>query len=526
MKPVLLALTGGLLLSLAFPPLSLDYLAWVAFIPLFWALCLVSRAHLALLCGALFGFAFFLVDLSWIYNTLITHGHFSPFIGIIVFLCMIIFLSLFPAGFAYAAALFSERGISTGAVAPFLWVAQEYLRSILFTGFPWDLLGYSQANHLRLIQTADVTGVYGISFLIVLSNVTLWKLIQSIFFLNGPHGSTRFPWKLITVNVLALIFVLSYGQIRIRQFSDIHHSKTSCKIGVLQGNIPQEIKWEDSSRAKTFAVYEALGRKAVDEGARLLIWPETSAPVVFGSTDRDWIRPSLISEELGVPMLVGAPSLKTGNNRGPYYNSAFLLDSTKIFFRYDKIHLVPFGEYMPLSSLLPVGPGIAAREADYAPGKTMTVMRWPDCPPFSVLICYEAIFPELARQAVNSGAKLLVNITNDGWFGDTGAPYQHLAMAGFRSIENRVWLLRSANTGISGAFDPSGKLVKTIALQHEDMFTLSMTSIDNPRSFYTRFGDLFVYGCISILVFLGFSVVNFHRRPKRWTRKLDERSSE
>ena len=182
MTALLLATTGGLLLSLAFPPIGFDFLVWVAFIPLFWSLRLASRPHMALFCGAIFGFGFFLVDLSWIYDTLIIHGHFSRIMAIAVFLAMIIFLSIFPAIFAYLVALFSENGIGLAAIAPFLWVAQEYLRSMLFTGFPWDLVGYSQANHLLLVQVADVTGVYGISFLILLVNATLWELIQEVAF--------------------------------------------------------------------------------------------------------------------------------------------------------------------------------------------------------------------------------------------------------------------------------------------------------------------------------------------------------
>jgi apolipoprotein N-acyltransferase len=137
-------------------------------------------------------------------------------------------------------------------------------------------------------------------------------------------------------------------------------------------------------------------------------------------------------------MLIGAPSLRLVQGATSYYNSAFLVDGPSLRFRYDKIHLVPFGEYMPWTWLLPLGPGIAAREADFTPGETMTVMSVDECPPFSVLICYEAIFPELSRLALKNGAKLLINITNDGWFGATAAPYQHLAMARVRSIENRV----------------------------------------------------------------------------------------
>ncbi len=202
-------------------------------------------------------------------------------------------------------------------------------------------------------------------------------------------------------------------------------------------------------------------------------------------------------------MLIGAPSEKMVGKEIHYYNSALLVDGTHVRERYDKIHLVPFGEYMPLSWLLPLGPGIAAREADYSAGDTMTVMSLPHCPRFSVLICYEAIFPELARLAVNKGAEMLLNITNDGWFGRSGAPYQHLAMAGMRSVENRVWLVRAANTGISAAFDPTGRMVRQIPLDKQGFFIVRVSAHTGAETFYSRFGDVFAWVCVLICVVLG-----------------------
>jgi apolipoprotein N-acyltransferase len=210
-------------------------------------------------------------------------------------------------------------------------------------------------------------------------------------------------------------------------------------------------------------------------------------------------------------MLVGAPSIKTVGEITRYYNSAFLVDGTMLRYRYDKMHLVPFGEYMPLTWLLPLGPGIAARDADYSPGEDMTIMRVKGLPAFGVLICYETIFPDLARTAVVKGANMLINITNDGWFGDTAAPYQHLAMAGMRSVENRVWLVRSANTGVSAAFDPTGRMVSRIPLEQEGVCTVRVPSSASSGSLYTRFGDLFAWCCIAVSVLLGITGIKFGR---------------
>ncbi|MGO9568556.1 MAG: apolipoprotein N-acyltransferase [Desulfomonilaceae bacterium] len=507
--PLVASVGGGLLLSCAFPSLQLDFLTWIAFVPLFWAIHKDSRPAFAALYGVAFGIAFFSVDLSWIYHTLTVHGHFGFASALAMFVGMILTLALFPGAFAFVLALLLNRGITPVFSAPFLWTALEYFRTALFTGFPWDLTGYSQAGRETVIQIADITGVYGVSFLLLLVNGTLWEVLRATM------KRDRFPVKLVATTALTLILVLVYGSARIAHFSSGQQDKSGFVVGILQGNIPQEIKWEDASRRHTFATYERLGEQAVQEGAQLLVWPETSAPVLFGGGNPDWQRPGEISLRLKVPMLVGAPSIKMIDGVTCYYNSAFLVDGTMLRYRYDKMHLVPFGEYMPLTWLLPLGPGIAARDADYSPGDKMTVMHMKGYPPFSVLICYETIFPALARTAVGKGASMLINITNDGWFGDSAAPYQHLAMAGMRSVENRVWLVRSANTGISAAFDPAGRMVSRIPLEQEGVCTVRVPGTAAAGSLYTRFGDLFAWSCIAVSVLLGLTGIKSGRSARQ-----------
>ena len=451
--------------------------------------------------GAIFGAVFFLLDLRWVYGTLIMHGHFPPGPALAVYLGLVLFLALYPAAFGFLVALVREAGIRPTTAAPFVWTGLEYLRGVLFTGFPWDLAGYSQAHLLPIMQIVDVTGVYGVSFAVVLVSGAVWEVLR--------FAVTResMPWRTVGAAAMVLLVILAYGKIRIRDFPTGGEANPHTALGVLQGNIPQALKWDPATRDHTFSTYQKLGRTAVERGATFLVWPETSAPVLYGSHDLDWKQPGKISELLGVPMLVGAPSLKRVDRETQYYNSAFLIDGAMIRYRYDKIHLVPFGEYMPLSWLLPLGPGIAAREADYSPGATMTVMHSGNCPPFSVLVCYEAIFPDLARLAVRNGARLLINITNDGWFGDTGAPYQHLNMAGVRAIENRVWLIRAANTGISAAFDPAGRLSRHLPLDEEGVFTVNVSAPANVGSLYSRVGDVFAWGCLGTCLLMGMSLV-------------------
>lgn len=483
---------AGLLLSFAFPPSNLGLVAWVAFVPLFHALRGEDRAAWIALIGAVFGATFFVVDVSWVYRTLMVHGHFSVPAAGAVFLGMVVTLALFSAAFGLLLHMFATKGIDPAIVAPFLWVGLEYARAHLFTGFPWDLIGYSQWQRTTIIQIADLTGVYGISFLVVLVNASVWSVVRACIARELPK------WKFPVVVAAILTAVVAYGYYRIDAFPPYDPARGGITIGLLQGNIPQEIKWERAARQATFSTYEKLARQAVQEGARFLVWPETSVPVLLGGPDLDWRQAGEMSRAMGVPMLVGAPSLKIEGGTQNFYNSAFLVEGGMLRYRYDKIHLVPFGEYMPLTWLLPLGTGLAAREADYSPGHTMTVMSTEGCPPFSVLICYEAIFPELSRLALKNGAELLINITNDGWFGGTAAPYQHLVMAGMRSIENRVWFVRVANTGITTVFDPAGRMIGRIPLDKRGILVTRIPVPTRAGTFYTRFGDVFVWCCLVI----------------------------
>lgn len=491
MIPSLMAAAGGgALLALAFPPTSWSLSAWIALVPLLWAIDGDGRPAWSALYGMVFGTVFFLLDVNWVYATLVMHGHFAPATSVLVFLGMVSVLALFPAAFGLVLGLLQNRGFPLGLAAPFVWTAIEYARTVFFTGFPWDLLGYSQMDRGALIQVADLTGVYGISFLVALGNAAVWEVVRSL------AARKAIPWRLPLFAVLTLAVVVAYGKVCLSHYPP-SEGASGVSVGILQGDIAQQIKWEPAARNHTFFTYERLGRAAVAEGARLLVWPETSVPVCYGN-DPDWDRSLKIAQRLKVPMVVGSPSTRLIDGRAHYYNSAFLIDETGPISRYDKMHLVPFGEYMPLTWLLPLGPGIAAREEDFSAGESMTVMHVQGLPPFSVLICYEAIFPYLARMAVNKGAALLINLTNDAWFGDSAAPYQHVELARMRSVENRVWLLRAANTGVSAVFDPAGRMMAHIPLEKEDQITVKVPTSPSAGSFYSRFGDVFAWACLGV----------------------------
>ena len=233
----------------------------------------VSERVTATLLGWACGLAFFCVDLIWIYGTLVNEGHFFIVPAAIAFFALAAYLALFFGGFGYLLSLFAARGFKPSVTAPFAWVACEYVRAWLLTGFPWDLLGYSQAGNLYVVQIADVTGIYGLSFLVMWVNATTWAVLSSLA-RRGP-----FPVMRVLLTAVLLVGVLAYGELRLRSFGTILPYASSSIVGVLQGNIPQAQKWSESQRERTFRAYEELARKAVNRGAELLVWPETSVPV-------------------------------------------------------------------------------------------------------------------------------------------------------------------------------------------------------------------------------------------------------
>ncbi|MFH0824531.1 MAG: apolipoprotein N-acyltransferase [Pseudomonadota bacterium] len=483
-------MVGGLLLALSFPDYGFDVLVWAAFVPLLHSIHRAESPLKAAAVGGAFGFIFFLLNVGWIYRTVVTHGHFSQAPAVLLLVLMVCTLAVVPALFGLFTKLLAVYGWSIAFTAPIAWTALEYMRAVTFEGFPWDLTGYAVAERVLLIQMADITGVYGLSFVILLVNGAIWCALERPASCGAP------TWRPLVAACSAVAAVLCYGLLRMPTFPEVGNPVGAVTVGVLQGNVPQDIKWQSSAREPTFAVYEQLAGEAVRAGAKLLIQPETSIPVTFGARYDSWERAWAISEMIGVPMLVGAASIRRNGGRDRFFNSALLLEGRELRAVYDKIHLVPFGEYMPLSGLLPLGPGIAARDVDFTPGETMTVMALPGVPPFSVLICYEAIFPELSRKALRNGARMLVNITNDGWFGDSAAPYQHLGMSRLRAVENRVWLIRCANTGISAVYDSAGREVRSLGLNKRGYFTVDVPQAANYGSIYSEIGDVFAWVCV------------------------------
>ncbi|MEJ2363630.1 MAG: apolipoprotein N-acyltransferase [Deltaproteobacteria bacterium] len=457
------AVCSGLLLTACFARLGLAFADWVALIPLFYSLgiCFLLVAYLAIFPGL------FCAGLSWLRN----------------------------------------RGLPWLAAAPFLWVTLELGKSRLLTGFPWENLGYSQYSWLPVIQMADITGVFGISFVLVLSNVLLFTLI---FPVNRERKvlSRLYP-SLILVFLVST--VVGYGSWRLAELEG-HHGP-SFKVALVQGNIAQDTKWDPAFQQATLEKYERLTKKVAKQQPQLVIWPETATPFYFGADRKNTKALLRQVRELQIPLLFGSPAYRRTDERLRLYNRAYLLDGSGMLIDYyDKIHLVPFGEYVPWKKLLFFVDKLVQATGDFASGKKAVVM---DLLPakIGVLICYEAIFPELSRDLVNAGANLLVNITNDAWFGRSSAPYQHLSMAVLRSVENHVPMARCANTGISAFIDSAGRILQVTRL-FEAATMLRSVQLGEGKTLYTQYGDWFAWFCFAVTVF-GFAVAIIGKSRKK-----------
>jgi apolipoprotein N-acyltransferase len=493
-RDILLSLFSGILLILSFPNFDVEVLAWVALVPLFYSLEGKELRH-GFILGFSTGVVSFLGILYWIIVAVHTYGNVPLVPSALILLLLVVYLSLFIGVFACLTRFIQIRsGLQTILFTPLLWAALEYLRSLLLTGFPWANLGYSQYLNLPFIQMADITGPYGPSFVILLVNATLSRVLHQ-------WSKRTFPSKEVIITVGILLGFLIYGYLRIGAVGRQMIQDPPLKIGLVQGNIDQSVKWDESFQKETLKIYEKLSFKAAEEKPDLLIWPETATPFFF--QDAKEYQPFVldIPKKTDAFLLFGTPSYKIQKGKVNHYNSAFLVSpSGELVGKYDKTHLVPFGEYVPMQDLLffigSLGEGIG----DFKSGKEIFNFSLPQGK-FGVLICFEIIFPDLCRRFVKRGANFLVTITNDAWFGRTSAPYQHFSMAAFRAVENRVFVARAANTGITGFIDPRGKIVKQGRIFTEEAMDGTIR-LSNRKTFYTLYGDVFAWACAAFSLLL------------------------
>jgi apolipoprotein N-acyltransferase len=510
----LLAIVSGLLLSLAFPKADLGVFAWVAFVPLLYATW-DAPPRQVFFYAWLQGFSFFVVSLYWIGITLHNFTSMPLWLtpGPLILLAGV--EALYGAT-AIWAAIYISRGLSLAlfVTLPIAWAGLEWMRATFPIGFPWNLLGNAAYRNLVLIQYAEFTGVYGISALIMLFNAVLFTV------LHREDGSRRTIWALSTVTA-AMVAAAVFGLARIQQL-DRQKPAGVLKLAMAQGNIAQDIKWNPSFRANSFETYSRATVFAAHNQADLVIWPEAAATFIFQpeanypkslATDAEYRQMLLsLARQTKLPILFGALALRQNGDGFAPVNRAYLVSADgQVESYYDKIQLVPFGEYVPLRWLLGgFVNAVAAGFGDLTPGWQQTLFNVKGAR-LGILICYESLFPDLTRRAVANGADMLVNITNDAWYGMSAAPYQLLSMAALRAVENHTPVVRVANTGISAVIDPAGRIRASTELFRRTT-RLVAVKFRPQRTLYALIGDVFAEICFG-LTMLGVIVAS--TRPRR-----------
>lgn len=489
-RAILFSLLSGVLLFLSYPPFSLGFLAWAAFLPLFFALEYVQARRIALLTGWVAGFAFFFVSIQWL-----TH------VTVAGWILLAAFESLFVAGFAFF--IYESRHFP-----PFLriiwislaWTSLEFLRAKFpVLGFGWNLLGYSQAFYKTIAQTANTVGAYGLGCVIAAVNAGLYECSRGI---RGRRYAAAFQAGAV---VFLLLFLT--GAHGIYHQSRAGKSSGQFRITVLQGNIPQAVKWEVMARSQIIQIYSKLTELSTFDEPSLIIWPEAAFPGYFNK-DFDAQTIQDLVQKIETPVLLGAPHWE---NEELAYNSAYLLGPDgEIKQRYDKQNLVPFGEYVPLKFLIPGLEKFAYSlgVSDFSAGHDKTVFSILNHEvSFSTLICFEDTFPELARDFVNRGAQFLAVITNDAWFGYSGAAAQHLQASIFRAIENGVPVVRAANTGISAFISNRGQVLGRVTDERgRALFVTGRKTMELPLemkdTLFRDWGWFFPYGASLMFVIM------------------------
>lgn len=469
------------------------FLAWIYLIPLLLALNSLKGIRL-FLAGFLSSAIFYTGSLYWMVLAMKNFGGLSLTQSCGVLALVILILSFFFSA-ALAMAFWTSRqtGFPIFFLIAIFVMSFDFLRTYFpVNGFPWPMTAYSQGEFLPYFQWVDATGVYGLNILIILVNGLLAEMILARFQSNQKDRLiSRF---IILFLIVAVSFAGSIYQQK--KHAERTPGESSYQMALIQGNISQDMKWDRNKARENLSKYLYYTDRAAVDGAQLAVWPESSYPYVLNLFSLNSIR-FLDRKTLPIPILFGAisQSLPPTGEKPLYYNSSFLIDKDiQMKGLYHKRHLVPYGEYVPLKKLLSFVKNLTHAVGDFTPGSSVNIMEYGDLA-IGNLICYEDIFPDLARSNIKAGANVLVNITNDAWYGNTSAQHQHLIFSQFRALENRRYLVRSTNTGVTALIDPRGEIVE-ILLPFVEGVMIKKVPLEKKITFYSRFGDYIAWICV------------------------------
>ncbi len=449
------------------------------------------------------GFLHFFILLYWIVIVLGRYGGLHWSIAVVALVLFASYMALYFVLFAVFARVLVTAFSPLAALwfLPTLWVGLDWLKGVAFTGIPWMDLGYGLWSAPLFIQSADIFGHHGLTWLVLFINCLI-----ALFFSRRCRYADRM--YIIVSGLFLMTTVCGYSVVRRAELTETSVEKvSSIRTGIVQGNIDQSAKWSAGSRGMTLDRYVGLSRSLLQSSQpELLVWPETALPF-YPVSGKYMGALKAMTIESGAALLTGAPWYEIvdyGEKRINYFNSALLLDDKgKISGKYYKSHLVPFGEYVPLKKFLPFLAPLVEAAGDFSAGKIEHPLVWKQCR-IGILICFESVFPDLTRKWVSAGANMLVNLTNDAWYGKSSAPHQSLAMAVLRAVESRRAVVRAANTGISAFITPLGEIVG-----ESELFRPYGHAEDVPlwevKTFWVRYGYLFgpfclLTGCLLVLV--------------------------
>ena len=503
-RDVLWIVLSGAVTALAFPKFNLAFFSWISLIPLFFVLTKKNPGQ-GFLLGWMAGFSYYAVLLNWIPAVPSHYGGLSILVSILIYLGFMCVLGLTWAAFSLCfTKIHKPFPILSFFLAPFIWVSFELIITHILTGFPWGLLGYGQYKNLYFIQMASITGITGLSFILV--------LFQSLFVLSIKLGKKTPFFAVLTL----VILIHMSGFVSIK---NIPVQENSFSAAVIQGNVSSDIQWGHLSFEEIESLFNQhlqLSRNATLKNNDLVIWPEFSVPLCFGCSYGIYqeFKNSLYRfvQETGCTLLLGTNEKTETGGETEYYNTALCLKPDLSQNQYHKIHLVPFGEYTPYKKVFAFISRVTHAIGDITPGDQFVLHDY-EGNKFGSPICYEIIFPDLVRKFTKNGASFLVTITNDGWYGRSSAPYQHFAMAVLRAVENRRYLLRAATTGISGIVDPYGRILSRSELMTQTFLYDTITPL-HKNTLYTKHGDVLPYISLTLtIIFLILAVIK--RRNER-----------